>query len=292
MSYQIPRVGSSFDFYLFNARLGPYSFKRGLDYFRALENPIVYELLQMQDGLRILDVGVGTSILPLYLAAKHDCHVHTLDLQEWLASGYFGRLRKRFHELRIASDRFTFSVLDAQHLPWPSESFDRVYALSSIEHIPDAGDTRAIKEMSRVLRPNGICVVSVPFGREFQPGEMAKPIFGFMRRYDSSTLRSRLVFPSGLKETRSVYFGERGIRFSEACTSQTGDDLYPVRLYCANTSIAAVLTSLFRGFECWRHWRGLHLTDQAGSIAPPNPHQAAELLCHTICPSIRLVMAN
>lgn len=50
---------------------------------------------------------------------------------------------------------------DAVRLPFCSESFDTVFLLDVLEHIPDAD--RALAEASRVLKIEGLLIVKIPF---------------------------------------------------------------------------------------------------------------------------------
>lgn len=49
---------------------------------------------------------------------------------------------------------------DATAMPFADGAFDRVIAAEVLEHIP--GDQRAIREITRVLRPGGVAAVTVP----------------------------------------------------------------------------------------------------------------------------------
>jgi SAM-dependent methyltransferase len=49
---------------------------------------------------------------------------------------------------------------EAYRLPFADASFDRVVAAEVLEHLPD--DTRAMRELFRVLRPGGLMAVTVP----------------------------------------------------------------------------------------------------------------------------------
>lgn len=53
----------------------------------------------------------------------------------------------------IVDDRFTFAVVDAQSIPFPTASFDVILANHMLYHVPDRD--RAIAEIRRVLRPGG-----------------------------------------------------------------------------------------------------------------------------------------
>lgn len=50
--------------------------------------------------------------------------------------------------------------IDMQEIPFESESFDFVFASHVLEHI--VNDKSAIDEISRILKPNGIAIFSVP----------------------------------------------------------------------------------------------------------------------------------
>lgn len=50
--------------------------------------------------------------------------------------------------------------VDIQLLPFPDEQFDFVFASHVLEHIPDDG--KALSEIHRILKPNGIAILPVP----------------------------------------------------------------------------------------------------------------------------------
>lgn len=54
--------------------------------------------------------------------------------------------------------------IDLQQLPFDDESYDFVFASHVLEHIPD--DEKAISEIRRILKPNGIAILPVPIVAE------------------------------------------------------------------------------------------------------------------------------
>ncbi len=50
--------------------------------------------------------------------------------------------------------------VDIQLLPFPDEQFDFVFASHVLEHIPEDG--KALSEIHRILKPNGIAILPVP----------------------------------------------------------------------------------------------------------------------------------
>src|SRR5262249_19192968 len=54
--------------------------------------------------------------------------------------------------------------VDLLHLPFSDSSYDLVYASHVLECIPD--DRKAIQEIRRILKPNGIAILPVPLVAE------------------------------------------------------------------------------------------------------------------------------
>ena len=115
-------------------------------------------------------------------------------------------------------DRLTVEYADARSLPYPDESFDVVFSLSSIEHFGGPGDVaRAAREMGRVLRPGGHafvvteCFVRLhPLETAFADSVVRALTFNAKRRgatprrrliegFTPRELRTRIVRPSRLE---------------------------------------------------------------------------------------------
>jgi len=95
---------------------------------------------------RVLDVGCGTGTMLGYL--ERYGQAEGIDADEQAVS--FCRAR--------GLDRVQH--VDNGSLPFPDETFDLVTALDVIEHIDD--DAGVVRELHRVLRPDGRLLVSVP----------------------------------------------------------------------------------------------------------------------------------
>ena len=135
------------DFYLFNGRRYLRRIIAGIDYYRCLEDSLVFKNLELISGLTLLDIGSGTTIFPLFAASK-GVQVLATDIDDSVL-----KLIKIAEKIGITN--FRAEIHDVRGLTYPDDYFDRVSAISTLEHIPNGGDSIAIKEMSRVLKKGG-----------------------------------------------------------------------------------------------------------------------------------------
>jgi len=106
-------------------------------------------LLEIQPGDRVLEVGVGTGLnLPLY---PKNCSVTGIDLSEEMLR----KATQRVQEYGITN--VTLEVMDASKLTFPDDSFDRVIATYVISAVPDP--VKTLLEMRRVCKPSGHLVI-------------------------------------------------------------------------------------------------------------------------------------
>jgi 2-polyprenyl-3-methyl-5-hydroxy-6-metoxy-1,4-benzoquinol methylase len=106
-------------------------------------------------GARVLDIGCGIS-------AQADMF---RDLR------YVGADLNRIRLKRAgAVNRWAaYAVEDITRMGWRDHSFDAVVCLEVIEHIPESLRPAVITELFRVLRPDGLLVLSTPNGRITAP---------------------------------------------------------------------------------------------------------------------------
>jgi SAM-dependent methyltransferase len=189
-----------------------------VEYIRCAEGRYVLQHLDVHDGHRVLDVG-SPKLLSLYLAARAGAEVYATDLLDYFFSRY-GRYAKAVLSRR--RDRYQMAALDGRSLGYPSESFDRAFSISAIEHIPGDGDSRAIEEIARILKPGGLACITVPwcdrgyveeFKRAGDPdaywAKSTNAEVFYQRAYDRPALLTRLL-GNGLFDVLDLSFwGER-----------------------------------------------------------------------------------
>ena len=116
------------------------------------------EILAPEPGERILEVGPGTGY-------------YTLDAAQWVSPGgqidIFDLQQEMLdHTLHRAADRGLANVVatqgDAQRLPYADASFDAAFMTAVLGESPD--QDAALRELTRVLRPEGRLVVGELFG--------------------------------------------------------------------------------------------------------------------------------
>lgn len=107
-----------------------------------------------QPGLRILDVGTGTALIPIELCGRDlsDCSVTAIDL-----AGEMLKLARRNVEQAGLTDCIVVEQVDAKQMPYADASFAAVISNSIVHHIPEP--RKVLAEMIRVLQPGGVLFV-------------------------------------------------------------------------------------------------------------------------------------
>ncbi|KKT17596.1 MAG: hypothetical protein UV98_C0005G0010 [Parcubacteria group bacterium GW2011_GWB1_43_6] len=98
----------------------------------------------------VLDLGCGNGRL-LQIFKEIDINYTGIDNSEKLIE-----LAKK------AYPGITFLVTDALHLPFPSDSFDKIYSIAVLHHIPSQElRIKFLEEAKRVLKPDGLLILTV-----------------------------------------------------------------------------------------------------------------------------------
>lgn len=101
---------------------------------------------QLNDA-RVLDVGCGVGMYTSALIQRYTSQVHGLEYE-----------LPRAMDARATTPQVVSAA--AEHLPYPSDSFDTLLSHETLEHVQD--DQAAVREMLRVLKVGGRAVIFVP----------------------------------------------------------------------------------------------------------------------------------
>ena len=135
-------------------------------------------LAQVLPTGRVLDAGSGNGSLVIALA-RRGYQVEGVDLTPASVAHSWALIQR----LGLAG-RANVRVGDVARLPYPDRCFDGLTSGEVLEHVPD--DQSAVREFYRVLRSGGVCVVTVPSGKELSRLDRWA---GHQRRYTRERLR-------------------------------------------------------------------------------------------------------
>lgn len=119
--------------------------------------PIHQEMITLaglRDGHRVLDVGCGTGNL-LRSTGKRYRNVDLVGLDPDPKA-----LARAARKARRAGRTVRLDRGFAQEMPYPDDSFDRVFSSLMLHHLDSASKDALLAEVRRVLRPDGLLVLA------------------------------------------------------------------------------------------------------------------------------------
>lgn len=221
-----------------------------VSYWRSREFAYAWRQLDLWPGSRVLDLG-SPKDLAVMLARHRGFRVVATDiLPEAIALSRryaSAQGREGFSRGRVYSE-----VQDGRALTYADGVFDAAYSVSVLEHIPERGDTAALRELIRVVKPGGIVVVTVPFDRTYRETFVAGPVYErkpvgaepvfFERHYDETALAERLL-PSDIADVVDLRFWGEGMVRTESLLNRLGPfgvPLSPLQALFATLSLRQV----------------------------------------------------
>ncbi|MBA7646169.1 Ubiquinone biosynthesis O-methyltransferase [subsurface metagenome] len=138
---------------------------------REWEYPWAILNSEISKETKILDVGSGWSLFPLYLATISD-QITSIDISEKQMNTYSPFLAN------LLGKTVNYEVGDALNLRYTDNSFDFVYCISVLEHLEEETnkngervnyhrkklDRIAIREFLRVIKPGGNVILTFDYG--------------------------------------------------------------------------------------------------------------------------------
>lgn len=154
--------------------------------FRRLEEEIVHA-----DARRILDAGCGEGRVALTIAARHPGRVVDA-IEVSRTNARLARRMNRFRNLHVHE-----GFLEDAPRRFGLDTFDLVYSLAVLEHVPDVDE--AVAALMAVLRPGGRLCLVVPMNEFKVTGTL--PRF----EYDGHAGHVRVFTEAGLRERFGGY---------------------------------------------------------------------------------------
>jgi cyclopropane fatty-acyl-phospholipid synthase-like methyltransferase len=115
------------------------------------------ELARLTPGQTLLDIACGRGELPA-IASEHGVNSIGIDFSA-TALGFAQKLKVNRQTRVHASGAMQLVRADACRLPFASNSFDRITLLDIIEHLVPAQLEMMLKEVHRLLKPDGYAVL-------------------------------------------------------------------------------------------------------------------------------------
>jgi ubiquinone/menaquinone biosynthesis C-methylase UbiE len=130
--------------------------------------------LRLEPQSQVLEIGFGNGrAVPAVLALAQDGHYAGIDISPTMVEE-----AKRFNAEFVTSGHAEFHCAGAERMPFPDAVFDRAFSIGVVHFWSEP--VVALKELRRVLRPNGFAIM----GALAPPGahDFAKTEFGFYLR--------------------------------------------------------------------------------------------------------------
>lgn len=117
----------------------------------------VVELLHpiLKQGMQVLDVGCGTGVMAPFVLSR-EAHYQGVDL----SANMIAEARKQRFDTGTVAGSAAFTVADVEQMPLPDAHYDVLMALGLLEYF--ANPQRVVDEISRVVKPGGSIIISVP----------------------------------------------------------------------------------------------------------------------------------
>ena len=204
---------------LFKGKFSPRLILNPVSIVRYFEYDFVDSNLQFLSGMKILDIS-SPYLFGFYQSVKRSLEYFYINPDEKDLSNVISLSTKMNFKSRYLAQQMNALALD-----YPDNFFDSVISISVIEHIENDGDTAAIKEIWRVLKPGGILIFTVPVKKTYEieyrerdeynlnQDKKAEKYF-FQRIYDNQKIEERLLSSiSNYEIISKKIFGSTDIKF-------------------------------------------------------------------------------
>ncbi|MEO3945285.1 methyltransferase domain-containing protein [Gorillibacterium sp. CAU 1737] len=171
----------------------------------------VFDQLSPCGGAHVLELGCGNGML--WLAnEKRIPEDWTLTLSDLSP----GMMQDAERGLARLGDRVSFRVIDAEEIPFPDATFDKVIANHMLYHVPDR--EKALSEISRVLKPDGVFYASTVGSRNMRELKELMRAFDPHSGYElvTSSLTASFSLENGKEQLLNFFEDVRLVPYEDA----------------------------------------------------------------------------
>jgi len=197
-----------------------------VSYWRTREFAYVARQIRAPRGSRVLDLGSPKDLATI-LARRRQLMVTAVDILPEAVE--LSERYSRAQSLDGDGVGLVRSIVqDGRKLAFKDHTFDAAYAVSVLEHVPDEGDSATVRELTRVVRPGGYVILTVPYDDHYRETYVNKPVYErkqidgpvfYQRHYDHHTLEERLIRPSRAELVDLEFWGEGVFRVERLLSS-------------------------------------------------------------------------
>lgn len=221
--------------------------------------PWIYEKMNLSSGKDILEIGCGDGTLWI-----DNIHQLPPDIKITLSDISEGMLRDARRNIGIDNSIFNFVSFDCSHIPYPDSCFDLLIANHVLFYCDDL--THVLKEVQRVLKPNGIFICSA-YGKNHM-----KEIRELMQTFDprislsAEKLYESFGYEIGQTILSSFFHSIHWLPYEDALTVTEPEPFISYVLSCHGNQNQYILDRYqeFRTFVTKQTVKGLHITKEAG----------------------------
>lgn len=150
-------------------RIGPFAFQVN-SLTRTFEYPWCFYATPLSKGMSAVEIGAGASGFQFVLAKRGldvvsvDPLINPSESVDWVfSSDEFLRINNAFGgRVRLIRDYLENAQLEGN-------SYDRVFAVSVIEHIPEDSALSLMREVHRILKPGGLFIATIDLFLDCDP---------------------------------------------------------------------------------------------------------------------------
>lgn len=147
--------------YYLNHCLGFEEFQKNFGKQVIPRNKYLLDLIEVEDGMKVLDIGCGRGDMIFYCASLG---MECVGI-DYSKKGISIANDAKKHQRKSILKKVSFSLMDAKKIDFPDSTFDLVISVDVFEHLYKEELELVLSEVKRVLKPNGILLVHTEFNK-------------------------------------------------------------------------------------------------------------------------------